>query len=138
VNVPETGGLSIVAAGALNGAVAAGAGDALKQTVDLGTGAQKGGFSGKELAVNTVAGAVVGGAAQGALPKFAVAGVSAGRGNMAAAAKSVLTRGANMSAKTAVKGAVGRQTGDAFRTIAGTEADRAKAKVCASQEGACQ
>jgi hypothetical protein len=128
-------------AGAINGAIAAGAGDATKQAVDIAVGNQTG-FSGKELAVNAAVGAVVGGVAERALPSAKVPGVSAGSGNMKAAAQSVRTRIANgnatnMSLKTAVKGAIGSQTANAYKTGAETAADAAKTKVCTGKPGMC-
>jgi hypothetical protein len=100
------------------------------------------GKRGKELVFNTAVGAVVGGAAQKLLPGFGVKGVSAGAGNMKAVAQGVATRIANgtarnMTARTAFRGAIGRETHEAIRHIGETEAGIAKSKACAAHEGVC-
>lgn len=142
VNIPETGGASLIAAGAINGAIAAGAGDAVKQGVDIAIGSQKS-FSGKELVVNSAIGAVVGGAAERLLPNARISGVSSGKGNWKAAAQSVRTRIANggaknMSAKTAVKGALGSQAANAYKTAGDAATSLTIDIVChRTTEGPC-
>jgi RHS repeat-associated protein len=119
VNAPETLGGSL-ALGATSGFASNG----VQQLVDNATGEQKG-FSGADLAASTVTGAATAGAAR-MVPGLKVDGVSAGRGNMKAVAQGVRTKIANgtasgMSLKTAAKGVLGGQTGDAGKTAtAGT------------------
>lgn len=75
------------------------------------------------------------GVAERVLPDAKVPGVSSGRGNMKATAQSVRTRIANgnannISLKTAIKGAVGSQTADAYRTAAQADAELLQAQGC--------
>jgi hypothetical protein len=137
VNAPETGGLSAVAAASVAGGVGGAVGNAVKQGVDIATGDQKSSFSTKEVAVSGAVGAVLGGATEGALPDAKIPGLSSGRGNMKAVAQGVKTKIANgtaqnMSAKTAVKDAVGSQAASAYKTLGGGAGDAAQTKACSS------
>ena len=140
VNAPETGGISFAAA---VGGGAGFAGNLTKQLVDMGTGEQKN-FSGKDLAVSTVTGAVVGGATQGLLKDAKIPGLSSGRGNASAVGRAARTRIANgnakaMSVKTAIKAEVGSQAVDANRTAAGAAVDTTqKAMSCQPGQGSCK
>jgi hypothetical protein len=142
VNAPETLGGSVVAAAALKGAVQGAVSNAVQQGVDIATGDQKG-FSGKSLAVSTVAGAVTAGIAS-KVPLTKIPGISSGRGSMKAVAEGVRTKIANgtvsaMSLKTALKGAVGGQVGDAGKTVVEATADVAAKKTCnAATSGGCR
>jgi len=140
VNIPETGGLSAVAAGAALGATAGAAGNLTQQGVDNATGAQRG-FSGRSLAADTAAGAV-GGAVGGRMGSVRVRGLSAGRNSALAVGKAARTRiatgvAAAMSAKTAIKSAVGHQTADAAKTGVGAASETAKMAVCHNSSGGC-
>ena len=137
-NAPETGGASLVAAAAFKGAVQGATLNLIQQGVDKATGEQKE-FSGKSLAVSTLAGAVSGGLIS-KVPLAKVPGISSGKGNMKAVAQAVRTRIANgnaskMSLKTAVKGAIGGQVAAAGKTAtdAATSAAAIKASQTASQ-----
>jgi RHS repeat-associated protein len=133
VNAPETGGLSAVAAGAAIGAGSGAAGNLTQQGIDNATGVQRG-FSGRSLAADTATGAVAG--AMGAkIPSVRVAGVSAGRNSAltvgrAARARIASGAAATMSAKSALKSAVGHQTADSARTTVGAVAQKAKDMAC--------
>jgi RHS repeat-associated protein len=141
VNAPETLGGSVVAAAGAKGAVQGAVSNAVEQGVDIATGVQKN-FSGRSLAVSTVAGAVTAGVAA-KVPDLKVDGVTAGRGNMKAVAQGVRTKIANgtasqMSLKTALKGAIGGQVATAGRTVTEGAADVAAKKGCnAASNGGC-
>jgi RHS repeat-associated protein len=131
VNAPETAGVSFAAA---VGGGAAAAGNLVKQGTDIATGVQKGGFSGRDLAVSTATGAALGGATE-AMPNARIPGLSSGRNNMSAVARGVRTGIANgniknMSMKTAIKGAVGAQATGAYKTGAAIGGDMTKWKIC--------
>jgi hypothetical protein len=88
----------------------------------------------KSLAVSTAAGAVTGGVVS-QMPQLRVPGVSSGQGNMRAVAQAVRTRIANgnaseMSAATAVKGAIGGQVANAGKTVTGAMTDHVAKKQC--------
>jgi RHS repeat-associated protein len=133
VNAPETGGLSVIAAGAAKGAIEGAVLNGIQQGVDLATGAQKQ-FSGTSMAVSVAAGAVSGGLVS-KLPEVSVPGISSGQGNMKSVAQGVSTKIADgtvssMSLKTAVKGAIGGQVANAGKTATEAATDAAGKKAC--------
>jgi len=136
VNAPETGGLSVVAAGAAKGAIESAGLNGIQQGVDMATGEQKD-FNGKSMAVSVAAGAASGGIIA-KMPQVKVSGVTSGSGNMKSVAQSVRTKIANgtaasMSLKTAVKGVIGRQVANAGKTLATAAADGTSKKACGTQ-----
>lgn len=136
VNAPETGGLSVVAAGAAKGAIEGAVLNGIQQGVDMATGAQKD-FNGKSMAVSVAAGAVSGGIIA-KMPQVKLSGVTSGRGNMKSVAQGVRTKiangtAANMSLKTAVKGAIGGQVANAGKTLTTAVADGASKEACGTQ-----
>ena len=137
VNIPETLGGSMVLAGMTRGAVVGAVSNGTQQIVDHEQNGKS--YSAKDLVVSTVAGTVTGGLIS-KVGTLNVAGVTTGRGSMAAVAKAVKTRITNgnastMSGKTIVKDVISQQTGDAGKTIVGGEIDTARAKAC--QQSGC-
>jgi RHS repeat-associated protein len=133
VNAPETGGLSVVAAGAVKGAVEGAVLNGIQQFVDTRTGAQKS-FNGKSMVVSAAVGAVTEGV-MSKIPQIKLQGVSSGKGNMKAVAQGVRTKiengaASSMSLKTAVKGAVGGQVANAGKTATQAAADVGGRKAC--------
>lgn len=133
VNMPETGGASLIIASSARGAAVGLVSNSVQQGTDMATGAQKN-YNVKSMAVSVGVGAVSGGLLS-KVGTVRVAGITSGRGNMAAVAQAVKTRiangnASNMSARTVAKGIAGSQVGDAGKTVVGGTIDGAKTRVC--------
>jgi hypothetical protein len=138
VNAPETAGVSF---GAAVGGGAALAGNTLKQSIDVATGAQAS-YSPVSAVVDTTLGAFTGGVVPLAVGETAVAGISAGRNSFKAVGEAVGTKVANGtasrgSAASGAKAAVGTQTAEAGRTAVGAGADATKTSACEKGGAAC-
>jgi uncharacterized protein RhaS with RHS repeats len=139
VNAPETGGVSFAVA---VGGVAGAAGNSVKQSVDIATGAQATDFSGKDVAIAGVVGAATAGLTEGALSNARIPGLSSGRNNMNAVGKAAQTRIANgnasrMSGKTALKAAIGSQAAGAKKTVGEAAVEITKHAACSANADGC-
>ncbi len=146
VNAPETGGLSFGAALALRtsasaifGGVGGGLGNATKQTIDIATGNQQGGYNGSEIRASTGFGFVTGGVTEGVLPNARIPVLSAGRGNwssMGVGLQTKMSEGliSQMSLTSAVKSAAGSQAANSYKTLAGGIVDVARTLMSSPQQ----
>jgi RHS repeat-associated protein len=131
---PVTGGASTATAitamkyASKVGAVAGVVGNGIKQSIDIGTGAQNDGVHWDELALSPVQGAVSAAIGEGAFGTASIPGLSCGRGNCAAIGQMIRTQlknGAieNVSFSTAIKSAVGSQASGLYKTAGGAAWD---------------
>ncbi len=133
--------VNVIPAGAARGAVVGLVSNTVQQGVDIASGNQKG-YSVTSAAVSTAVGAATEGIAT-KVGTVKVPGITSGRNNMAATARGVQTRIANgnaqnMSARTAVKGAIGGQVGDAGKTAVSGAIDTAKTWACNNLGTGCK
>jgi RHS repeat-associated protein len=125
VNTPETLGVSnAISASITTGLIGGFYGNLTKQGVDLATGRQKNGLDYNDLEISTLTTAGTNGMLQKFVPDARIAGLTAGRGNMYATNRGLLTKAANstisnISLSTGVKSAVSSQAVDLYRTVVG-------------------
>jgi RHS repeat-associated protein len=133
VNTPETLGVSnAVSASVTTGLIGGFYGDALKQGIDIKTGAQKTSYDLTASQVSGLSAAGSGMLTEGLLPNAKIAGVTTGQNSFVAIGKSTATKVANgtisnVSLSTGVKTAVGSQAASLYKTLVGVLVDLVRA-----------
>jgi RHS repeat-associated protein len=138
-NAPETGGGSVAATlaamkyAAKWGAIAAPAGNAATQGINIANGSQSG-INWMQLGISPVQGATSAALGEGLFPEANIPFLSYGRGSFNAVRKTMFTKYSNgtiqnMSASTAFKGAIGSQAASTYKTVGGAVWDAGSSAV---------
>jgi hypothetical protein len=133
VNTPETLEVSnAVSASITTGLIGGFYGDAVKQGIDISTGAQKGPYDPTASQINALYTSGAGLATEGLLPNARIAGMTTGLNSYVAIGKATATKVANgtisnVSFSTGVKAAVGAQAASLYKTLVGSLLDLVRA-----------